>query len=78
MDLQRPGCVRPLSNIINPSWYLTVHFRDIFVIWARCKWDNKVRGFLVEKVNHLFIERQLAECKLVTGYQRAVGSTYQE
>jgi glutaryl-CoA dehydrogenase len=22
---------------------------DIAVIWARCKWDNKVRGFLVEK-----------------------------
>jgi glutaryl-CoA dehydrogenase len=21
---------------------------DLFVIWARCKWDNKVRGFLVE------------------------------
>ncbi len=22
---------------------------DLFVIWARCKWDNKVRGFLLEK-----------------------------
>lgn len=22
---------------------------DVAVIWARCKWDNKVRGFLVEK-----------------------------
>ena len=23
--------------------------RDLFVVWARCKWDNKVRGFLLEK-----------------------------
>ncbi|KAJ4483505.1 acyl-CoA dehydrogenase domain-containing protein [Lentinula aciculospora] len=22
---------------------------DVHVIWARCKWDNKVRGFLLEK-----------------------------
>lgn len=22
---------------------------DVFIIWARCKWDNKVRGFIVEK-----------------------------
>lgn len=24
--------------------------RDLFVIWARCKWDAKIRGFLIEKV----------------------------
>jgi glutaryl-CoA dehydrogenase len=24
--------------------------RDVFVVWARCKWDDKVRGFLLEKV----------------------------
>ena len=24
-------------------------FRDVFVIWARCKWDGKVRGFLLDK-----------------------------
>lgn len=23
---------------------------DVFVVWARCKWDQKVRGFLLEKV----------------------------
>ncbi|KAJ7099582.1 acyl-CoA dehydrogenase NM domain-like protein [Mycena belliarum] len=22
---------------------------DVFVIWANCKWDNKIRGFLLEK-----------------------------
>lgn len=28
---------------------------DIFVIWARCKWDGKVRGFLLEKASILFL-----------------------
>lgn len=28
--------------------------RDVFIIWARCKWDNRVRGFILEKVRHLF------------------------
>lgn len=29
---------------------LTPHsYSDLFVIWARCKWDGKVRGFLLEK-----------------------------
>ena len=22
---------------------------DVFIIWARCKWDGKVRGFILEK-----------------------------
>ena len=26
-----------------------LHSRDVFVVWARCKWDNKVRGFILEK-----------------------------
>ena len=24
---------------------------DIFIVWARCKWDGKVRGFVLEKVS---------------------------
>ena len=37
--------------ILNGSktWISNSPFADIFIIWARCKWDNKVRGFLVEK-----------------------------
>lgn len=26
---------------------------DIFVVWARCKWDGKVRGFILEKACHI-------------------------
>ena len=28
---------------------LITNASDIFVVWARCKWDNKVRGFILEK-----------------------------
>lgn len=37
--------------ILNGSkaWISNAPVADIFVIWAKCKWDSKVRGFLVEK-----------------------------
>ncbi|KAE9411610.1 acyl-CoA dehydrogenase NM domain-like protein [Gymnopus androsaceus JB14] len=37
--------------IINGSktWISNAPVADVHVIWARCKWDNKVRGFLLEK-----------------------------
>ncbi|EPQ55136.1 acyl-CoA dehydrogenase NM domain-like protein, partial [Gloeophyllum trabeum ATCC 11539] len=31
------------------TWISNAPVADLFVIWARCKWDQKVRGFLVEK-----------------------------
>ncbi|THH05186.1 hypothetical protein EW145_g4986 [Phellinidium pouzarii] len=37
--------------ILNGSkaWISNAPVADIFVIWARCKWDGKVRGFVLEK-----------------------------
>ncbi|KAM5545053.1 hypothetical protein V8D89_001164 [Ganoderma adspersum] len=37
--------------ILNGSktWISNAPVADLFVVWARCKWDNKVRGFLLEK-----------------------------
>ncbi|KAJ7125108.1 acyl-CoA dehydrogenase domain-containing protein [Mycena epipterygia] len=37
--------------IINGSktWISNAPVADVFVIWAKCKWDNKIRGFLLEK-----------------------------
>ena len=37
----------PLS--ITPISGLMALFNDIFVVWARCEWDGKVRGFVLEK-----------------------------
>ncbi|KAG9312112.1 acyl-CoA dehydrogenase domain-containing protein [Chiua virens] len=31
------------------TWITNAPVADIFVIWARCKWDGKVRGFILEK-----------------------------
>lgn len=37
--------------ILNGSktWISNAPFADVFVIWAKCKWDGKIRGFLLEK-----------------------------
>ncbi|KAF9012520.1 acyl-CoA dehydrogenase/oxidase [Cyathus striatus] len=31
------------------TWITNAPVADIFIIWARCKWDNRVRGFILEK-----------------------------
>jgi len=37
--------------IINGSktWISNAPVADVFLIWANCKWDNKIRGFLLDK-----------------------------
>ncbi|KAH7104766.1 acyl-CoA dehydrogenase NM domain-like protein [Auriculariales sp. MPI-PUGE-AT-0066] len=31
------------------TWISNSPVADVFVVWARCKWDGKIRGFLLEK-----------------------------
>ncbi|KIJ15524.1 glutaryl-CoA dehydrogenase [Paxillus involutus ATCC 200175] len=31
------------------TWITNAPVADIFVVWARCKWDGKIRGFILEK-----------------------------
>ncbi|THH11823.1 hypothetical protein EW146_g7906 [Bondarzewia mesenterica] len=31
------------------TWISNAPAADVFVIWARCKWDGRVRGFVLEK-----------------------------
>ncbi|KAF9529664.1 glutaryl-CoA dehydrogenase [Crepidotus variabilis] len=37
--------------VINGSktWISNAPAADVFIIWARCKWDNRVRGFILDK-----------------------------
>jgi len=37
--------------IINGSktWITNAPFADVFIVWAKCKWDGKIRGFILEK-----------------------------
>lgn len=32
------------------TWITSSPIADICVIWAKCKWDGKIRGFILEKV----------------------------
>ncbi|KAH8828362.1 acyl-CoA dehydrogenase domain-containing protein [Flagelloscypha sp. PMI_526] len=40
--------------ILNGSktWISSAPVADVFIIWARCKWDGKVRGFVLDKGIH--------------------------
>ncbi|GJJ08478.1 hypothetical protein Clacol_002696 [Clathrus columnatus] len=31
------------------SWISSAPVADIFIVWARCAWDEKIRGFILEK-----------------------------
>lgn len=31
-------------------WISNSPIADVLVVWAKCKWDGKIRGFLLEKV----------------------------
>ena len=43
--------VASVRVLCHPVVVLILYCRDLFVVWARCKWDGKVRGFLIEKVS---------------------------
>ncbi|KAG0140720.1 hypothetical protein CROQUDRAFT_664802 [Cronartium quercuum f. sp. fusiforme G11] len=31
------------------TWITNSPIADVFVVWAKCKWDGKIRGFILEK-----------------------------
>ncbi|KAJ3363071.1 hypothetical protein GGF32_004936 [Allomyces javanicus] len=31
------------------TWITNSPIADVFVVWAKCKWDNQIRGFILEK-----------------------------
>ncbi|TIA84446.1 hypothetical protein E3P99_04127 [Wallemia hederae] len=41
----------PTGYILNGSktWITNSPISDVFMVWARCKWDGKIRGFILEK-----------------------------
>lgn len=59
-----------------PSSFLNV--RDVFVIWARCKWDDQVRGFLIEKVGTRTCFSIVLELTFHVGHERPSGASYKE
>lgn len=31
------------------TWISNSPVADVFIVWAKCKWDGKIRGFILEK-----------------------------
>lgn len=31
------------------TWISNSPIADVFLVWAKCQWDGKIRGFLLEK-----------------------------
>lgn len=33
------------------TWITNAPIADVFVVWAKCQWDGKIRGFVLDKVS---------------------------
>lgn len=33
------------------TWISNAPIADVFVVWAKCQWDGKIRGFVLDKVS---------------------------
>ncbi|KAF8829307.1 hypothetical protein HHX47_DHR3000499 [Lentinula edodes] len=44
-----PAGMETTAEDIDGGFIINGSKTDVHVIWARCKWDNKIRGFLLEK-----------------------------
>jgi len=42
------------------TWISNSPIADVFVVWAKCKWDGKIRGFVMEKVSVPFLYEHYA------------------
>jgi alkylation response protein AidB-like acyl-CoA dehydrogenase len=31
------------------TWISNSPIADVFIVWAKCEWDGKIRGFILEK-----------------------------
>ncbi|SGY68184.1 BQ5605_C004g02862 [Microbotryum silenes-dioicae] len=51
------------------TWISNSPIADVFVVWAKCKWDGKIRGFVMEKVRaFLQVHFAKADCEYLTGH----------
>ncbi|GAA97300.1 uncharacterized protein L969DRAFT_84269 [Mixia osmundae IAM 14324] len=44
---EKPGGGFIISG--SKTWISNSPIADVFIIWAKCKWDGKIRGFILEK-----------------------------
>ena len=53
------------------TWISNSPVADVFVVWAKCQWDGKIRGFVLEKVRLNFVpSRSSVAIDLMTARRR--------
>ena len=50
----------PTPHLRECPWRVSICARlimcsDVFIVWAKCKWDGKIRGFILEKVDGKYL-----------------------
>ncbi|SCZ92537.1 BZ3500_MvSof-1268-A1-R1_Chr5-2g07955 [Microbotryum saponariae] len=50
------------------TWISNSPIADVFVVWAKCKWDGKIRGFVMEKVR-AFLKIHFAKANCLSAPQ---------
>lgn len=62
------------------QWISNSPVADVFIVWAKCKWDGKIRGFILEKVRvneDAFTtqgSQEIIGLATITGHERPVGT----
>lgn len=88
-SLSLPSLAHPPFRVVvlsgSKTWITNAPIADVFVVWAKCDWDQKIRGFILEKVGQSWrdkfldsirrlLEREtlinLVDCQ--SGYERTV------
>ncbi|KNZ60779.1 glutaryl-CoA dehydrogenase [Puccinia sorghi] len=52
-SLSLPSLAHPPFRVVvlsgSKTWITNAPIADVFVVWAKCDWDQKIRGFILEK-----------------------------
>lgn len=61
------------------TWISNSPIADVFVVWAKCEWDGKIRGFILEKemkgLTAPSIKNKLALRASITGSSKFLSSS---
>ena len=59
------------NQFFSLSDHLLIPISDVFIVWANCKWDNRIRGFVLDKVGILDLNSVMDVNHSMAGTQRS-------
>jgi len=78
----RLGFPMHLLRELHCFWLLGINLslitRDVFIVWANCKWDNRIRGFILDKVGASRDQCSYLSKSRFSGTQRPICASNQE